>query len=178
MSVINGANYVTFDGRTSSYCTVIPGVAVTANGVLLQIQGSATRIIRVKRIFATGVLTTAAQVLVQAFRTTAAASSVAGNVTVTASKLNSAIAAASSVSTSYTSATLGTGSVLLGTGRGLYSPATAYSNPVEMIFGARTQSLELRGTSEFLHVTVAASAFTGALFDVDVEFTEERPVNN
>lgn len=174
MTQLNGANYVTTDGRVETYKVVASGIAVTASGVLLQIQGSATKDVRIKRIFCTGILTTAAMVLIQAQRTTAAGTTVAGAVTVTPRLMDSQNSAATAVATSWTSATLGTGNVLLASGRGFYSPATALSTGVEFTFGNRnSQSLVLTGIAEFLHVTVAASGYTGALFDIDVEFTEE-----
>lgn len=169
-----GNLYVNHEVRKASYMSTTSGVVVTANGVLMQIIGSATKTIRITRIFATGVLTTAAQVLVQVQRTTAAASSVSGAVVVTPQKLDTTGAAATAVATSYTSATLGTGNTLLRSNRAFYSPATAASIGAEFIFGTRnTSAFVLRGTSEWAQITVAASAYTGALFDLEVEFTEE-----
>lgn len=169
-----GSLYVNHEVRKASYWATTAGVVVTANGVLMQIIGSATKTIRITRVFANGVLTTAAQVLVQINKTTAAASSVSGAVVVTPSKLDSTSAAATAVATSYTSATLGTGNTLIRSNRAFYSPATAASIGAEFIFGTRnTSALVLRGTSEWAQITVAASAYTGALFDLEVEFTEE-----
>lgn len=169
-----GSVYANNEGRKASYRAVTSGVVVTANGVLLQLIGSATKTVRVNRIACNGILTTAAMVQIQVQRTTAAASSVSGAVAITPAKLDSAMAAATAVPTSYTAATLGTGNVLLATARALYAPATALSTGVEFLFGVRNaQSLVLRGTSEWAQVTVATSSYTGALFDIDVEFTEE-----
>lgn len=169
-----GSLYSNNEGRKASYRALTSGVVVTANGVLLQMIGSATKTVRISRIFCTGILTTAAMVLVQVQRTTAAASSVSNAVAITPSPLDSANAAATAVPTSYTAATLGTGNKLIATARALYAPATALSTGVEFQFGTRNvQGLVLRGTSEWAQITVAAASFTGALFDIDVEFTEE-----
>jgi len=169
-----GSVYVNHEVRKASYVATTSGVVVTANGVLLQIIGSATKTVRITRIYATGVLTAAAQVLVQVQRTTAAASSVSGAAVVTPALLDSTSAAATAVATSYTSATLGTGNTLLRSNRAFYSPATAASIGAEFIFGTRnTQALVLRGTSQWAQVTVSASGYGGALFDLEVEFTEE-----
>lgn len=169
-----GSVYSNNEGRKASYRAVTSGVVVTASGVLLQVIGSATKTVRINRIFCTGILTTAAMVLIQVQRTTAAASSVSGAVAITPGKLDSGSAAATAVPTSYTSATLGTGNSLLASARALYAPATALSTGVEFTFGTRNaQSLVLRGVAEWAQVTVATSSYTGALFDIDVEFTEE-----
>lgn len=169
-----GSLYSNNEGRKASYRAVTSGVVVSANGVLLQIIGSATKTVRISRIFCTGILTTAAMVLIQVQRTTAAASSVSGAVAITPSLLDSGNAAATAVPTSYTAATLGTGNKLIASARALYAPASALSTGVEFQFGTRnTQALVLRGTSEWAQVTVATSSYTGALFDIDAEFTEE-----
>lgn len=169
-----GSLYANNEGRKASYRAVTSGVVVTANGVFLQIIGSATKTVRITRIACNGILTTAAMALVQVQRTTAAASSVSGAVAITPTPLDSGNVAATAVATSYTSATLGTGNKLIASARAFYSPATALSTGVEFLFGIRNgQSLVLRGTSEWAQVTVATSSYTGALYDIDVEFTEE-----
>jgi hypothetical protein len=169
-----GSVYSNNEGRKATYRAVTSGVVVTANGVLMQIIGSATKTVRINRIACNGILTTAGMVLVQVNRTTAAASSVSNAVVVTPRPLDTTSAAATAVATSYTAATLGTGNTLLASARALYAPATALSTGVEFLFGNRNgQSLVLRGTSEWAQITVATSSYTGALFDIDVEFTEE-----
>lgn len=169
-----GSIYSNNEGRKATYRATTSGVVVTANGVLLQIKGSATKTVRINRIFCTGILTTAAMVLIQVQRTTAAASSVSNAATVTLSPLDSTNAAATAAVLSYTAATLGTGNKLFASARALYAPATALSTGVEFTFGNRNgQALVLRGVSEWAHVTVATSSYTGALFDIDVEVTEE-----
>jgi len=169
-----GSVYANNEGRKATYRSVTSGVVVTANGVLMQIIGSATKTVRITRIACNGILTTAGMVLIQVQRTTAAASSVSNAVAVTPRLLDSSNAAATAVATSYTAATLGTGNTLIASARALYSPATALSTGVEFLFGNRNgQSLVLRGVAEWAQITVASSAFTGALFDIDVEFTEE-----
>jgi len=169
-----GSVYSNNEGRKATYRSATSGVVVTANGVLMQIIGSATKTVRITRIACNGILTTAGMVLIQVNRTTAAASSVSNAVAVTPRLLDTGNAAATAVATSYTAATLGAGNTLLASARALYSPATALSTGVEFLFGNRNgQSLVLRGVSEWAQITVATSSFTGALFDIDVEFTEE-----
>lgn len=169
-----GSVYSNNEGRKATYRSTTSGVVVTANGVLMQIIGSATKTIRITRIACNGILTTAGMVLIQVQRTTAAASSVSNAVVATPQKLDTANAAATAVATSYTAATLGTGNTLLASARALYAPASALSTGIEFLFGNRnSQSLILRGTSEWAQITVATSSYTGALFDIDVEFTEE-----
>lgn len=170
----SGSVYSNNEGRKATYRATTSGVVVTANGVLMQIIGSATKTARITRIACNGILTTAGMVLVQVQRTTAAASSVSNAVVVTPKLLDTRSAAATVVATSYTAATLGSGNSLVASARGLYAPATALSTGVEFLFGNRnSQSLVLRGTAQWAQITVAASAYVGALFDIDVEFTEE-----
>lgn len=169
-----GSIYSNNEGRKLSYRAVTSGVAVTASGTGFSLQGSSTKTVRVTRVACKGVLTTAAQVLIQVNRCTAAASSVSNQATVTPRLLDTGNAAATAVALTYTAATLGTGNVLLASDRAFYAPATALATGTEFTFGTRnTQSLVLRGTAEFMQITVAASGYTGALFDYDVEFTEE-----
>jgi hypothetical protein len=78
-----GSVYSNNEGRKATYRAVTSGVVVTANGVLMQIIGSATKTVRINRIACNGILTTAGMVLVQVNRTTAAASSVSNAVVVT-----------------------------------------------------------------------------------------------
>src|SRR4051794_21774213 len=75
-----GSVYSNNEGRKATYRATTSGVVVTANGVLLQLIGSATKTVRVTRIAGSGILTTAAMVLVQVQRTTAAASTVSNAV--------------------------------------------------------------------------------------------------
>lgn len=169
-----GSPYANNEGRKPTYKAVTSGVVVTANGAFFTLQGSATKVIRVTRVYAIGVLTTAAQVLLQVNRTTADVTSSAGAVTITPRLLTSGSAAATAVAKSYTSSTLGTGNVLLASNRSLYAPATAVATGSEFLFGGRnSQALVLNGAAEWMQVTCAASSYTGALFDIDVEFTEE-----
>lgn len=169
-----GSVYSNNEGRKASYRAVTSGVVATANGVLFSLQGSATKTVRVTRVFCMGVLTTGAQVLIQVNRTTAAVSSASGAAAITPRLLDSGNAAATAAANSYTTSTIGTGGVLLASNRAFFAPATALATGVEFTFGGRnTQSLILRGTAEFMQLSYSASGYTGALFDFDVEFTEE-----
>jgi len=169
-----GSIYSNNEGRKASYRAVATGIVVTANGVFFGIKGSATKTIRVTRVLVGGVLTTAGQVTVKIFRTTGDVSSASGAASITPALLDTGNAAATAVTKSYTTSTVGAGSTLLATARPLFAPATALQTPAEFTFGSRnTQSLVLRGTGDFAQVSVTASGYTGALFDCDVEFTEE-----
>jgi hypothetical protein len=169
-----GSLYSNNEGRKATYRATTAGVVVTANGVIFSLQGSATKVVRVTRVFLIGVLTTAAQVTTQIYRTTGAVSSAAGTAAITPAKLASANATATAAANSYTSSTLGAGSALIATSRAFYAPATAMPTGIEFTFGTRNgQALVLNGTGEFMQVSVAASGYTGALFDIDAEFTEE-----
>lgn len=174
MTEYNGARWVNTEGRKESYRAVTTGIVATANGVLFALQGSATKVVRVQRVFCKGVLTTAGQVTVQINRTTGAVSSASGTATVTSRLLDTGNSAATSVATSYTTSTIGAGAVLLAADRAFYAPATAIATGAEFTFGTRNaQALTLRGTAEFMQIAFTSAGYTGALFDFDVEFTEE-----
>jgi len=73
-----------------------------------------------------------------------------------------------------TTSTIGTGGTLIAQARPLFAPATALPTYAEFTFGTRNaQSFVLRGAAEYCQISVAAGSYTGALFDCDVEFTEE-----
>jgi hypothetical protein len=169
-----GSAYANNEGRKASYRAVSVGVVATANGVLLSVQGSATKVIRVTRVYCNGILTTAGSVTIGINRCTGAVSSASGTVAVTPRLLDTGNAAASALVNTYTTSTIGAGATLLANARAFYAPATALATGYEFTFGTRnTQALVLRGTTDFMQISYASSGYTGALFDCDVEFTEE-----
>ena len=169
-----GSPYANNEGRKATYHVVSSGIVVTANGVFFSLQGSATKTVRVTRAYCSGLLTVGANVLIQVYRTTAAVSSASGTTAITPRLLDTQNSAATAVATSYTTSTLGTGNTLVSATRAFYPNGSATSNPAEFLFGGRnSQTLVLRGTSEFMQISTTASSYTGALFDLDIEFTEE-----
>lgn len=169
-----GSIYSNNEGRKASYRSVASGIVATANGVFLSVQGSASKTIRITRIWVGGVLTTAAQVTVKVNRTTGAVSSPSGTAAITPSLLDTNDAAAAALVNSYTTATIGAGGTVLAVARPLFAPATALATYCEFTFGTRnTKAMVLRGTGDFMQLSFAASGYTGALFDMEVEHTEE-----
>ena len=169
-----GSVYCNNEGRKGSFRATATGIAVSANGAMFSLQGSATKTIRVSRVYFNGVLTTGAQVQVTVSRTTAAVTGASGTAAITPAKLDSGNSAATGAANSYTASTLGTGAVTLAQARAFIAPASALSTGVEILFGGRnTQSAVIRGAAEFLQISVSTGAYTGAAFDIDVEFTEE-----
>jgi len=170
---VSGSYYSNNEGRKPTYRSIASGVVVTANGVFFSLQGAASKILRVTRIYVAGQLTTAAGIVIQANRCTAAVTGAAGTVAITPRPLDSRDAAAVGLANSYTSATIGAG-VVVASGRPLFPTASTVGAPFEMLFGGRnSRSLVLKDATEFLQVSVTAGSYAGALFDIDVEHTEE-----
>lgn len=170
----SGSEYANNEGRKASYRSVASGIVATANGVFLSVQGSSSKVIRITRIWVGGVLTTAAQVTVKVNRCTGAVSSASGTSAITPALLDTNNAAAAATVNSYTTSTIGSGATVLAVARPFFAPATALATYAEFTFGTRnTQSLVLRGTGDYMQLSFAASGYTGALFDMEVEHTEE-----
>jgi hypothetical protein len=127
----------------------------------------------VTRVSFSGSLTTQATVEVELARTTGAVSSASGTATLNVVKHDTTSGSGTAVATSYTTSTVGAGATILRAAKSVASIAGSLT-PVIWDFGTRpAQAIVLRGTSEYLQLYVAAGSFTGAVFDFDVEWTEE-----
>jgi hypothetical protein len=161
----------------ATYSGVTGGIALTANGVFLQIQGSGTKTIRLKRVEVSGTFTTAAIGDVYLQRCSTA---VSGGTTVTAPVVtphDSSDAAGTATLTAYS--TPGTAGTTVGTlkqRRVLFGPATVTGSPAtEWTFGDKNdKAAVLHGTSQYFELAVAnVGSFTGAGITFSVEWTEE-----
>lgn len=148
----------------------------TAGGTLLQIQGSATKTIKIKRVAVRGVFTTADTGFFTVGKRTAAegGSPVTGTAP-TRVPLDSQNAAATATFTLYTTA--GTPGTTIGNAaveRVFFGTLTTLGETARFSFEPRAgQSLFIRGTGEFVSVSSSFTSYTGANFSLDVEWTEE-----
>jgi hypothetical protein len=170
-----GSQYVNPEGRRATYSVENDTFTISATGVLIEIQGSASKTVRITRVSIDGVMTAAVDAEVLLIRRTAASTSGTPS-TLTAAKHDSNNASATAVVKAFTSSppTPGASAGVLRAMRAFLSTVSTQSRPAIFDFGTRnTQPIVLRGTSEFLTVYVSAASFSGGAFDVDIEWTEE-----
>lgn len=170
-----GSQYVNSTGRRATYTAEADPAALNASGTVLEIQGSSTKTVRINRIFIDGTMTAGINALVAVVRRSTACSS-GTPTTITAGKhdTNSGSPTAVVRSFSGTPPTLGTLVAVLPGSKAYFGATTERSNPAIFDFGTRGgQALVLRGTSEFATLTVTSASFTGASFNIYIEWTEE-----
>lgn len=174
-----GSLKVNAQGAKKTYRVSQPGLAPTAAGTLVQLQGSASKTITVTQIRFSGVLTAAASGRLRLFKNSATetggTTATAGTVTPLDSAQPNA-SGASAVWSAYTTAgtpgaltgTLDSVQYFLGTSAAIGSP------PLELTYGTRSaQGVVLRGTGEYLVLASTFGVYTGASWDISVEWTEE-----
>lgn len=171
------ALYVSNEGRQASYRACSNSFVPTVGGTMVQIQGSASKIIKITRISVSGSLTTGAVGFINlAKRTqTEQGSPTTGSAPVR-TPLDSASAAATAVLTLYTTAGSGGTQVgIVGSKKVFFSATTAPGQEAVFDYGAIRSigPIVLRGTSEFLCISSSFAAYTGADFAIDIEWTEE-----
>jgi hypothetical protein len=158
----------------ASYRAVALNIAQTANGVLLSLQGSASKTVIVTRVGFSGLITTTEALLAAIYRTTGAVSSPVGAAAITPVKMVSATAAATAAVNSYTSATLGAASGLIEANNLAVNAAASGGTSYSFDFGTRNaRPIVLAGVAEFLQLQITAASFTGASFSAFVEFNEK-----
>jgi hypothetical protein len=168
----SGNKRVEMPGK-ATYSAATPASATVGNGVLFQLQGSATRKVTITKIGFSGIAGAAVQALVKVGRYTTAASS-GTSATVTAGTHDTTAPAATAVCTHWT-ATGGTAGSLQSFIKAAYVGlgTTAAVTTQEYVFefsGNNIEGMVLRGTSEYMEFSTA-SAVTGAGWFI--EWTEE-----
>lgn len=161
--------------QKKSYRVVQALLAPTAAGTMVELQGSGTTTVKITRIKFTGKLTTGERGRIRVFRATAAETSGTTTTAGTIIQMDSAqpsSSAATAVLKAWTTAgTPGAATSLEDTY--VFVPATtAAGETFEVIFNS-AQPLTIRGTSEFLVVGSTFSSYTGANFNIILEWTEE-----
>ncbi len=158
-----GNNYplMSLDSQRATYRASATFTPATASALaLVQLQGSATATVRVKRVLMTGYATALADTL---FRLTLTSTNGTGGTAVapTIAKMDSQSAAASAVVNHFTTAAQSTGTVTSVLSHWIQfiatvtTPATAYTNPQQIVFpeaGMLGQAIVLRGTSQYLQI--------------------------
>lgn len=174
-----GSQFITAEGRKTTYRAATAATATAGTGVVLQITGSATKTVKITRIHVTAFAATAAQTTFKLQRTSVAATA-GTSAALTAGKLDNNDAAATAVVTHWT-ATGGTTGTTVG---GALISDSVWMQP--STFAAPTSTghdrewnagqfpggkeITLRGTADLMTLT---SSGTLAASQVWVEWTEE-----
>jgi len=174
-----GSLYTNPEGRRATYGAATGATATAGTGVVLQIQGSATKTVRVTRIHVDGFAATAAQATFKLQRTSVGATA-GTSAALTSGKLDTNNAAATAVVTHWTATggTTGTtvGGPLISDSAWLQSStfvaSTSNEASVEWSFNqfGSAQLCVLRGTADFMTLTCSG---TLAASQVWIEWTEE-----
>lgn len=166
------------DGPKASYSASIRALAVAANPTdIFTLTGSATRVVRIKRVVISPIKTTASQVVFLLLKRSTAN---AGGVSTSPAAVpeDSQDGAATAVPRAYTTnpGALGT---LVGNIRSLniFTPAAATATraaPYTEVFGGEGMKLPvLRGTGEVFAVNLNGVTMTGGAVSVSIDWTEE-----
>lgn len=167
---------VNTQGTKATYRAATGAPAIDGAGVLLQIQGSGTKTIRVTRVVVGGNLTVTSNGLVTVQKYSTAVSG-GTSAAVTGTPLDSASSAATAAVLRWTA--VGTTGSLIGAVGARKSTWTAdtLANSAEAVFtfgDLNGQALVLRGTAEYLAVSTSGfGSYTGATYTVEIEWTEE-----
>jgi|SRR5882762_6100948 len=172
-----GSVYVETEGRRPTYSAATGATATAGTGVVLQIQGSATKTVRITRIHIDGFAATAAQVTYKLQRTSVAATA-GTSATLTAGAADSGDAAATAVVTHWTATGGTTGTTVGGPylsdsewlSSSTFVASTGNEGDIGWSFGSTAKALTLRGTADFMTLTCSG---TLAASQVYVEWTEE-----
>lgn len=160
------------DAKRATYGSSTVALAVTQPGVILQIQGSATKIIRITDVIVSAIATAASVGVLSLLRTTTTSGGTGAAVT-PCSYDSTNPAATAAVLQFATPGSLGTGALGLRNSRLPIGVSTKGEAPVFFYFGAESdQAVVLRGTSEFAGLYFACPVFTGMNVDVSLTWTE------
>ena len=177
---------VSFDSNAAGYRAAASFVPVTASALtLVQVQGSATKTVRIKRVVMSGSAATAVATMVGYTQRTSTAGTTGTAVNPTIAKMDTAQATATAVVTHYTTAAQTVGTLIGGPLSFFQMPLTITAVPTVglplpcVIFpeagGPPGQSIVLRGVAEFYNVVNSAPAsFANApVLQYTVEWTED-----
>lgn len=165
---------VNTQGTKATYRAFTSG-AIDAAGVILQLQGSASKTIRVTHAKITGTLTTGADGTIVITRYSTAASGGTSSAP-TIVPLDSTDAAASAALLAYTAVPTAGSAVGGVDGQQTFWPAvTAAPVIADFTYGTRnTKPVLLQGTAQFLVLrTSGFASYTGATYAATIEWTEE-----
>lgn len=159
------------------WCSVLAFTPVATPTDILQIQGSATKVVRLKRIKMSGVATAAGNMPAQLLRRSSAASG-STPATVSAAKADVNFAAATSIVTTMTTTNPTTGTLVgvLRTGRIQMAAdgSGVAANELVWDFSTRFDSAGvLRGASDFFCINLNGAAVpAGGVIDIEIELEE------
>lgn len=164
---------VDVEGKLATYRAAIKGVAVSASGVVLQLQGNAAVIGRINQVTVSGNLTAGAAVDVELQRySTGATGGTANTPSVGKNDIGDPVPSCT-LTTYSTPPTAGT---LVGdlAARKTFFPAPA--NGAQQLTLGRSdlgKGIKVQGTGDFACVALTTGTWTGASVDLEIEWTEE-----
>lgn len=167
------------EGIKATYQFAVLGFApVAAPTDVLEIKGSATKTVRIRRVIVTGVATAAGNMPVQLVRRSAASTGGGSVLTgLTAFKADTASAAPTATAGTFGTAnpTLGAaGGGIAAAGRVCLSAVGSGVGVVPLVFEFDISAAVLRGVSEYIYVNLNGAAIpAGGLFDVTVICEED-----
>ncbi len=177
-----GATVITSEGDSNTYRAAILGVTPVATPTdVLQMIGSATATIRVKRVAITGVATAAGQMPAQLVRRSAPGTQGSATVTAISPGKHDSTDATATASIGYVQTanwtTVGTSAGVLGAGRfSMGAVGTGTSTILVWNFCiSQDKPIILRGTSEYLYINLNGAAVpSGGLLDFEIEWEEDN----
>jgi hypothetical protein len=170
--------HVSTEGLKATYryeaVALVPAATPTD---LVLLQGSSTKVIKVKRVLISGEATAAAQMTASMIRRSTAGSGGTAT-TITPARSDNTDAVATAVLKVFTANLTAVGTAIatmIQRRVGLNPPAGLPASPVEISFGIRNdEPFVLRGTSDFLAINLAGAAVpAGGKIDIAIEWTEE-----
>jgi hypothetical protein len=170
-----GEMIVTQEGIRPSYCVAVSGVtpAATPTDVVV-LQGSASKIVKIRRVILSGIAGTAGTMIVNFVRRSTAASGGTAT-TPTPTKFDSADSAATAVLQQFSAnPTVGTTAGIVYANRLFLNLTTAAAGTIVQDFLSGAEAHILRGTSEFFAINFAgATVPASGVIDYAIYWTEE-----
>lgn len=154
----------------SASFSIVPAGSATD---VVELKGSATKRIAVKRIIISGVQTTAGQVLIDLVLRSTASSGGTSTAPTIVKHAQARDAATATIKAFTANPTVGT---LIGSARKVRVPigaATSLVPPTVLTFGDAGEELVLSGVTQVLCLNLAGVTVTGGTLDVTIEFIEE-----
>lgn len=170
-NVSGAAISVNTEGLKASYAMAIQGLVASSGTPVVQLQGSATKTVRITKIVATAYGTTGTGAsVVYLVRTTATATGSSASPSIVA--MDSANATATATPLQFASGTVNSGTTFE---VNVFPQASSsvVVTPYLWLPAPNTQEFVLRGTSQFLNIQFSIGSATGAYVDVTVYWTEE-----
>lgn len=166
-----------FDTTKASYSASILGLTVATLATdIFTLTGSATKIVRIKRIQVSATQTTGGTANIVALKRSAA-NTAGTSTTPTAVPLDSTFSAATAVVRAYTANPSALGALVgnLRTAKLAIPTVTGSSVLLDWRFGDGVSPIILRSAAELFALNLNGTTLAGSSFDIFIEWTEENP---